>query len=1256
MFSRLIDALRTLEIDFDGESIADAIWLSHQMRVGMPIDPGSIQAIDNSDPVHGTSEIKNRLPSASIDNANVQLQSTDPTAGLLAHDPESVDLDRHSIRLPTPRTLSDGLHAALGPLATRDPRPSFKIDVEATVESFATSGVWIEQHAPGERRWLHASLIIETGPQSPIWQSTLNEFFQLLKERGAFRTVRRQELFKDPDGMARLRLVDGDYAHDAWHAPWRRDEVIIIASDFVSADWSSAFGRCVEHWRKTNHVLLLHLMPRRLWGRTWTGVPELLVSGQSPGGDSSSLLISAVAPRYGRRKPLVAPLATPIAGLLPQDLRAWSAVLVAQPGRTLAIGLATRLKVAQTPLPLSTPRMPENLVTAFKANASPLCIKLATYLSLTAPLTFQMMQWVQIAMVPDASTTELAEFFFSGLVEIKLPATNPTDVVYDFIPGVRELLERGISILEAIEVQQAVGAKLQLYDWNSGAPGSAVDVQLLAERPDIPARQRMFAEVSANYLRRAGHNPSLENRWNAQAQFAFLEPAQVAQKVAARLTPTEYIVQQVLISSNDIRRTWLVFCTESLVVVEDDEKTRQAQQAIQLILPLQEVSPIRISMGLGEGVGQVFFGTHPRPWHYNENLFTKNDPIEQVVSNAVKKSKAKADLHLALRRAANDRRRFTKIDHAASFFRTYNQSIDSSFGVPDLISLTPPHLGSDGNTMHVLYASRDALNMSSDALLFESNLNLGASPSAVSRYNRVVRFGFGRPIVLFNVSNVHKSLRVITPHDFYKEDKWTIENDVVQHMAHHHPEVDGICWQLEGERTPRLACFLVDRILNDLIVYEVDALNHYGEYSKVTQQAYIRGRNYLAHGNYHEAIEFFNVVLKSIGPRSKLFETALAQRGQAYLAIGRFQDAQDDFETLLDRSELSSSITVRTALKGLETIKQQTSVSRPPSVPMQLADDTKNDVYKAISVKIVAVGDEAVSSIGSASREKFPNCEVVAIASSAAMLAASSADLKIRFASMHDNSSSLSPPDMRKRRQVQREIEKTLDGSSLVFVVTSSGQGADFSVAAMVANIAKRHYALTITFFSSPRLRSEKTTTQASRRALTQLLHQVDSVILTERARLRSTYADKSNAALSFLSNTLVTDTISAITSIIDAPGNINVDFADVRAILGVSRVAYVGVGSGTGPERARRAAENALASAFMGVSEEKKAAGLLIVVTADRSLKGREIKEIMAVIRSTAKPDASIAQGISYDDTIADQIRVTIIAVGDASSRIDFI
>jgi cell division protein FtsZ len=164
---------------------------------------------------------------------------------------------------------------------------------------------------------------------------------------------------------------------------------------------------------------------------------------------------------------------------------------------------------------------------------------------------------------------------------------------------------------------------------------------------------------------------------------------------------------------------------------------------------------------------------------------------------------------------------------------------------------------------------------------------------------------------------------------------------------------------------------------------------------------------------------------------------------------------------------------------------------------------------------------------------------------------------------------------------------------------------------------------------------------------LEQLSQHVDSLIIILNEKLEEMYEDESMLEWMQHADDVLNNAVAGIAEIINVPGHINVDFNDVKTIMGEQGKAMMGTATASGVDRARIAAEQAVASPLLDGIDLSGARGVLVNVTASRGLKGKEIKEVMAAVRAFAAPDAFIAQGMAYDDAMGDDIRVTVVATG---------
>ena len=164
---------------------------------------------------------------------------------------------------------------------------------------------------------------------------------------------------------------------------------------------------------------------------------------------------------------------------------------------------------------------------------------------------------------------------------------------------------------------------------------------------------------------------------------------------------------------------------------------------------------------------------------------------------------------------------------------------------------------------------------------------------------------------------------------------------------------------------------------------------------------------------------------------------------------------------------------------------------------------------------------------------------------------------------------------------------------------------------------------------------------------LEELSKHVDSLIVILNEKLEEIYEDDSMMDWLQHADDVLNNAVAGIAEIINVPGHINVDFNDVKTIMAEQGKAMMGTAVASGMDRARIAAEQAIASPLLDGIDLSGARGVLVNVTGSKSLKGKEIREVMATVRAFAAEDASIAQGIAYDDSMGDDIRVTVVATG---------
>lgn len=298
-------------------------------------------------------------------------------------------------------------------------------------------------------------------------------------------------------------------------------------------------------------------------------------------------------------------------------------------------------------------------------------------------------------------------------------------------------------------------------------------------------------------------------------------------------------------------------------------------------------------------------------------------------------------------------------------------------------------------------------------------------------------------------------------------------------------------------------------------------------------------------------------------------------------------------------------------------------------------------------IKVVGVGGAGGNAVQHMINKGVSGVEFIAANTDAQALAASSADNIIQIGESGLGAGMRPEVGRQLAEQSRSRIEDALRGAHMVFIAAGMGGGTGTGAAPIVAEVAKTMGALTVAVVSKPFSYEGDKCMQVAEEGLEELTKHVDSLIVILNEKLEDIYEDESMLDWMKHADDVLNNAVAGIAEIINVPGHINVDFNDVKTIMSEQGKAMMGTATAAGVDRARIAAEQAVASPLLDGIDLSGAKGVLVNVTASRGLKGKEIKEVMAAVRAFAAPDASIAQGIAYDDAMGDELRVTVVATG---------
>lgn len=234
-------------------------------------------------------------------------------------------------------------------------------------------------------------------------------------------------------------------------------------------------------------------------------------------------------------------------------------------------------------------------------------------------------------------------------------------------------------------------------------------------------------------------------------------------------------------------------------------------------------------------------------------------------------------------------------------------------------------------------------------------------------------------------------------------------------------------------------------------------------------------------------------------------------------------------------------------------------------------------------------------------------------------------------------------------RDAKKRIVEALQGAHMVFVTAGMGGGTGTGAAPVIAEIAREMGILTVGVVTKPfGFEGSKRSRQAMK-GIQELAKSVNSLVVVLNDRLLEVLGDDITQVEAFkAADDVLYSAVAGITEIIKSEGIINVDFEDVRTVMGNTGRAMMGFGSATGPERAKSAAETAISCPLLEGVNLSSAKGVLVNITASSdSLRMKETKDVMDIIHSFVDAEATVIYGAVYDEEMGDEMRVTVVATG---------
>jgi len=240
-------------------------------------------------------------------------------------------------------------------------------------------------------------------------------------------------------------------------------------------------------------------------------------------------------------------------------------------------------------------------------------------------------------------------------------------------------------------------------------------------------------------------------------------------------------------------------------------------------------------------------------------------------------------------------------------------------------------------------------------------------------------------------------------------------------------------------------------------------------------------------------------------------------------------------------------------------------------------------------------------------------------------------------------------PDIGKQSAEEsfEKIKEIIDGTDMLFLTSGMGGGTGTGATPIIAKAAKELGVLTVSVVTKPFAFEGTRRMVQAEDGIEELKDKVDTLIIIPNQRILDVVDKKLSLLEAFkVADSVVTQGVQGISDLITMPGLINVDFADVKTIMSNAGSALMGIGTGVGENRAQAAARSAIASPLLEISMDG-ARGVLFNIIGGPDLTMSEVDEAAKIIASSADPDANIIFGATIDDTMHDQMKITVIATG---------
>ena len=307
-------------------------------------------------------------------------------------------------------------------------------------------------------------------------------------------------------------------------------------------------------------------------------------------------------------------------------------------------------------------------------------------------------------------------------------------------------------------------------------------------------------------------------------------------------------------------------------------------------------------------------------------------------------------------------------------------------------------------------------------------------------------------------------------------------------------------------------------------------------------------------------------------------------------------------------------------------------------------------------IKVIGIGGGGGNAVNTMIGGKLSGVDFMVANTDAQSLEASQAPLRIQLGSMVTKGLGAGAnPEIGRRAALedQEQIREYLEGSDMIFLTAGMGGGTGTGGAPVIARVARDVGALTVGVVTKPFIFEGKKRMRQAEEGIEELKQSVDTLIVIPNQRLLSIAAKTTTMLEAFhKADDVLLQAVRGISDLIITPGLINLDFADVRTVMAEMGLALMGAAAATGENRAIEAAQRAISSPLLEDISIQGARGVLINITGGPDLCLHEVNEAASMIQEEAHDDANIIFGAVIDESLTDEIRITVIATGFGEVR----